>query len=206
VNVGILFGTQERNAAILPSVWIVIVFVFIFIFIFSFPSFAIDAETVSGTVVDPSGAVVSSATVIIRNSDTGAQQNSATDAEGVYRFPDLPAGPYEIEITAPGFKPYRQTGVKLAAPGAIKVDVQLELKSETTTVEVSVDKIQIDVSITQMGEAIAANQMSAVPLNGRSFTDLMAIQPGTKAIPGDSTTATSTPACSVRIAGKSGPT
>lgn len=180
VNVGVVFGTQERNAAILPSVWIVIVivFVFIFIFIFSFPSFAIDAGTVLGTVVDPSGAIVPSATVILRNSDTGAQQNSATDAEGVYRFSDLPAGPYEIEITAPGFKPYRQTGVKLAAPGAIKVDVQLELKSEATTVEVSADNMQIDVSSTQMGEAIAANQMSAVPLNGRSFTDLMAIQPG----------------------------
>ena len=175
VNAGIL-EQKERHPAVFPSLWIIIIIIFIF-FIFSSPSFALEAGTISGTVVDPSGAVVASATVMLRNSKTGTQQNSSSDAEGVYSFSNLPAGQYEIEIFASGFKPYRQSGVNLGS-AAIKVDVQLELKSEATTVEVSADTIQIDISTTQMGEAIAATKMSAVPLNGRSFTDLMAIQPG----------------------------
>jgi hypothetical protein len=63
-------------------------------------------------------------------------------------------------------------------PTALKVDIALELKAAATSVEVSAETVQIDLSTTQMGETIAATKMTSVPLNGRSFTDLMAIQPG----------------------------
>jgi Carboxypeptidase regulatory-like domain len=151
----------------------------VILLISSSSSLASDAGSVSGTVVDPSGAVVRAAIVILRNSDTRVRQSRATDADGLYTFPALPAGHYQIEIAAPGFKPYLQTGLELAASAALKVDVKLELKSDATTVEVSADSLRIDASTTQMGETIAANKMTSVPLNGRSLTDLLAIQPGT---------------------------
>ena len=163
---------KRRQLAIIVGLWVVL------LVISSSSSFASNAASVSGTVVDPSGAVVRAAIVIIRNSDTGVQQSSATDADGLYLFPTLPAGHYQIEITAPGFELYVQTRMELAAAAALKVDVELELKSDATMVEVSADSVQIDASTTQMGETIAANKMTSVPLNGRSFTDLLAIQPG----------------------------
>ena len=134
--------------------------------------------SISGTVVDPTGAVVAGATVTVQNSDAGQHQKGTTGDNGSFSFPALAPGHYQLRIDASGFKPYLQTGMDLGASAARKVDVALELKSEATTVEVSADSVQIDISTTQMGETIAANKMTSVPLNGRSFTDLMAIQPG----------------------------
>ena len=167
-----MFERERRRSAITVWGWFVLLLVSLP------PSFASDAGSVSGTVVDPSGAVVRAASVIIRNSDTGIEQGRATDADGFYTFPALSAGHYQIEVAAPGFEPYLQTGLELAASAALKVDVTLALKSEATTIEVSAGAVQIDTSTNQMGETIAANKMTSVPLNGRSFTDLMAIQPG----------------------------
>ena len=83
-----------------------------------------------------------------------------------------------MEISAPGFKTYLQTGLDLTAAAALKLNFELQLKSEATTVEVSAETLQVDASTTQMGETIATTKMTAVPLNGRSFTDLLALQPG----------------------------
>jgi len=169
---GGVFERKTRQLAIMAGLGVVL------LFILCSSSFASDAGSISGTLVDPSGAVVRAAIIVIRNLETGMQKSCATDEKGLYTFSALPAGHYQIEIAAPGFKPFVQTGVELAASAVLKVDVELELKSEATTVEVSADSVQIDVSTTQMGETIAADKMTSVPLNGRSFTDLMAIQPG----------------------------
>lgn len=128
--------------------------------------------------MDPSGAVVRAVVVILRNSDTGAKQSCATDDEGLYAFQAIAEGRYQIEITAPGFKPYLHSGLDLRATSALTVDVPLEMKPQTTTVEVAADAVLIDSSDTQVGETIAANKMASVPLDGRSFTNLMAVQPG----------------------------
>lgn len=167
-----MFERKTRRVAITAGLWAVLVL------ILSSSSFASEGGSISGTAIDPSGAVVREAIVVIRNLETGMQQSCATDVEGLYTFPALPAGHYQIEVAVPGFKPYRKTGGALAASTALKENVELELKSEATTVEVSADTIRLDLSTTQMGETITANKMTTVPLNGRSFTDLMAIQPG----------------------------
>ena len=167
-----VFAQKRRQLSVMAGLWAAL------LLISSSSSFASDAGSVSGTVVDPSGAVVRAAIVIIRNSDTSVQQRHTTDSDGLYTFPVLPAGHYQIEIAAPGFRPYLQTGLELARSAALKVDVTLELKSDATTVEVSADSVQIDTSTTQIGETISGKKMDGVPLNGRSFTDLLAIQPG----------------------------
>ncbi|MGB8013610.1 MAG: carboxypeptidase regulatory-like domain-containing protein [Terriglobales bacterium] len=168
---GVGVERKVRQLAIMAGLWVV------FLFILSSASVASDGGSISGTVADPSGAVVGGATVVVRNLETGIQQSCATDAEGLYRFSGVPAGRYQIEASASGFKPYQQTGLELAAL-PLRVDIGLELKAEATDVEVNAEAVQIDVSTTQMGETIAAGKMTSVPLNGRSFTDLMAIQPG----------------------------
>jgi len=134
--------------------------------------------SISGTAVDPSGAVVAGAPVTLKNSVAGQQQNGTTADDGSFCFPALAPGRYQLRIDAPGFKPYLETGLTVEGTGRVVVNARLALTSESTTVEVSADRLQIDLSSTQQGETIAATKMTSVPLNGRSFTDLVSIQPG----------------------------
>src|SRR5208282_770553 len=143
--------------------------------------------SLSGTVADPSGAVVAGATVALQKSGNQSSGNDehnsfvtgfVTGDDGSYSFPALAAGRYSIKVSSAGFKPYRQDGLEVSAGAAARFDVSLTLNSENTSVEVSAEVLQIDTSTTQMGEEIAGTKITSVPLNGRSFTDLLAIQPG----------------------------
>ena len=134
--------------------------------------------SISGTVVDPSGAVVAGVSVALQNLDAGQQRNGATGDDGSFSFPALAPGHYQLRIEAPGLKPYLQSGLTLDGIARLVVNARLALTSASTTVEVSADSLQIDLSSTQQGETIAATKMTSVPLNGRSFTDLVGIQPG----------------------------
>ena len=141
-------------------------------------SHAGDIGTISGSVLDPSGSAVPGATVLIDDSVSGLQRTTATDDDGFYSFYALPTGRYDVEIHAAGFKPYRQTGLELNADLTLRVDAKLQLNSESTIVEVSADALHVDLSSTQSGELIAGKQISSIPLNGRSFTNLLSIQAG----------------------------
>ena len=132
----------------------------------------------TGTVVDPSGAVVPGAAVTLQNSDNGDQQNSVTGNDGSYSFAALTPGHYQIRIQAPGFKPYLQSDIAVAGAAQLKVDAVLVLDSASTIVEVSAQGSEADLSSTQLGETIAAKKMTSVPLNGRAYTDLLALQAG----------------------------
>jgi len=132
----------------------------------------------AGTVVDPSGAVVPGATVTLQNSGNGYQQNGVTGDDGSYSFAALTPGNYQIRIQAPGFKPYLRSGIAVAEAAQLRVDAVLALDSASTIVEVSAEGSEADLSSTQLGETIAAKKMTSVPLNGRAYTDLLALQAG----------------------------
>ena len=134
--------------------------------------------SISGTVHDPSGAGVPKATVTATNAATAVQQTVTTDERGAYAFLSLPIGRYDIEISCAGFKPYWRKGVAIDANSALQVDAQLEIGARTDRVTVMEDQVQIDWATTQMGDVIGGAEMTSVPLNGRSFTDLLALQPG----------------------------
>lgn len=145
--------------------------------------FAVDAwagvgGSVSGTVRDLSGAVVTNATVTITNTSTEIRQTVATDAKGFYSFPSLPIGHYNLEIVSTNFGPYRRTEIAIDANSALTVDAVLEVGTRSDLVTVTENQVHVETTSTQMGEVITSTQMVAVPLNGRSFTDLLALQPG----------------------------
>jgi hypothetical protein len=110
--------------------------------------------------------------------DDGWRKTCVTGDDGLFSVLVPTAGHYQLRIAARGFKPYLRTGLTLNGTTQHTLNAQLALTSENTTVEVSVDRLQIDLSDTQQGETIAATKMTSVPLNGRSFTDLVGIQPG----------------------------
>ncbi len=142
---------------------------------------------VSGTVKDVSNAVVQDGTVKAANIDTGVLRQVKTNDRGFYSFPDLPIGRYNIMIEKAGFKSYERTGITLDANSALTVDAVLEIAQQEQSVTVSENTVQVETSSTQMGEVIGSAKMAAMPLNGRSYTDLLALQPGV--VPANSVTA-----------------
>jgi hypothetical protein len=133
---------------------------------------------ISGTVKDASGAVIPKVEVSAVNSGTGFAQTIATDEKGFYSFPSLPIGRYDLEFKAAGFGPYRRTGVSIDANTALIVDAILRVGEKSEAVTVTDSQVHVETSSTQMGEVISGSEMTGVPLNGRSFTDLLALQPG----------------------------
>jgi hypothetical protein len=134
--------------------------------------------SISGLVTDSTGAVIVGAEVVALNVDTGIRQAFKTDSAGFYSFATLPIGHYQIEVRQIGFKEFRKTGLVIDANSALKVDATLEVGTVTQEVSVSATAVQVETNSTQMGEVIGDSKIEMVPLNGRSYTDLLALQPG----------------------------
>jgi hypothetical protein len=134
--------------------------------------------SISGTVADPTGAVVAGATVTATNVDTGVATTLTTNAQGFYSFQSLPLGNYTISVQQRGFRGYAQTGLVLDVNSALVIDVQLQVGATTDKVEVSSTALHVDTESTQMGEVITGKEMTDVPLVTRSYTDLLSLQPG----------------------------
>ncbi len=134
--------------------------------------------SISGDVKDASGAAIPGAAVTATNTSTGVQQATTTDDRGSYSFLSLPVGHYDIEVTRAGFKPYRRADVVIDVNSTLVVDAALEIGEKTDTVTVNESAAHVETVNSQMGEIVTGAQMTAVPLNGRSFTDLLSLQPG----------------------------
>ncbi len=148
--------------------------------------------SISGTVTDQSGASVPGASVTLVNLDLTTSYKATTNAQGFYSFPNLPVGRYELTIEATGFKSQKKTGLVVDADAAVRVDASLAVGNKTETVTVTASaaqaEAQVDTVATHLGEVVQAAQITSLPLNGRSYTDLLAIQPGVSPV----TTLTST--------------
>ena len=139
---------------------------------------ASDGGSLLGNVTDPNGAAVPGAKVTATETATAAKQTITTDGRGFYSFQSLPVGRYDIDITSPGFKPVRRTGVVMNVDSKVVTDVSLMIGERTDAVTVSASATHVETVDTQLGQVITGKQMTAVPLNGRSFTDLLALQSG----------------------------
>ena len=141
------------------------------------PAWASRHSSISGTVVDSTGAAIPGATIVLKNLDSKQVDTSVSDASGSYYF-YVAAGRYEIQISSTGFKLFQHVPILINDGTDLRFDATLSVDSASTVVEVSAEAPAIDLSNTQVGESLSANKMSSVPLNGRSFTDLLATQPG----------------------------
>jgi Carboxypeptidase regulatory-like domain len=134
--------------------------------------------SISGTVKDVTGAVIAGAAVTATNAETGARQAVVTGADGVYTFSVLAVGRYTLDVVKADFQPYSRTGVVIDVNSALTENVVLQLGRRTDTVIVSDSSVHVESSSTQMGEVISGAKLASAPLNGRSYTDLLALQPG----------------------------
>jgi hypothetical protein len=133
---------------------------------------------ITGTVMDQSDAVIPGATVVALDTATGVKRTTQTDVQGTYSFPVLPVGQYEIDVTAVGFKPNRTSSLVINIGTALTVDIKLELGEQHETVVVTESAARVETSDTQLGQVIDSKQVTSIPLNGRSYTDLFAVQVG----------------------------
>jgi Carboxypeptidase regulatory-like domain/TonB dependent receptor len=134
--------------------------------------------SISGTVKDPSGSVIPRADVTVREVNTGLSYHTHTDDKGLYIFPVLPVGNYVLGIQAAGFRGYERRGVALDTNASLTLNATLVVGSVAQNVTVSDNTVHVETTSTQMGQVITARQMTAVPLDGRSYTDLLSLQPG----------------------------
>ena len=134
--------------------------------------------TFTGTVTDPSGAVIPGATVTVTNVGTSLTATVDTDSGGLYRAAEMPVGSYKIEVSASGFKTAVKTGLFLSAGTIQRVDFQLEVgaKTEVVTVEAVVSLVQTDDS--RLYETVGAGRVANLPLNGRNVYALIQLAPG----------------------------
>jgi len=133
---------------------------------------------ITGLVKDQTDAVIAGATVVATNTATGVKQTTKTDEQGTYSFPVLPVGQYQIEVTADGFKPYKTRGLTIDINTALTVDVTMHVSDQNETVTVTDGAARVETSDTQLGQVINSQQITSIPLNGRSYTDLFATQVG----------------------------
>ena len=152
--------------------------------------------SVSGTVLDPTGSVVLGAQISLTRVDTNTTQSVCSDSKGVFSFLELSVGTYNLTAEAAGFKPYHRVGIVIDADRMRLVDVSFEVGSRSDTVIVKQSAVSAETADTQMGEVVSGEMVKSVPLNGRSYTDLLSLQPGVAPV----TTVTGT---SIQAAGAS---
>ena len=134
--------------------------------------------SISGTIQDSSGKVVNNADVIVRESNTGLVYETHTDNSGHFTLPVLPIGRYEVDVTATGFQSYQRKGVVLDTSAALTLDASLVVGNVAQTISVNDNTLHVETESTQLGQVITGRQMSSVPLDGRSYTDLLSLQAG----------------------------
>ncbi len=134
--------------------------------------------SISGTVKDASQAVIRDAGVTASNVDTGLGYQVFTNDSGFYSFSDLPIGRYDVAVESAGFKTFRRTGITVHTNAKLTVDAVLVVGKRDEAITVNGASVHVETSDTQMGEVISGKKMASAPLNGRSYTDLLSLQPG----------------------------
>ena len=137
--------------------------------------------SILGTVRDASSAAMPNVTVTVANVETNLTHTATTDSSGDYRFLALPAGTYRVEATQPGFRKFSAADVVLSVNQERRVDIAMEVGSQEQKVEVSANAVQVETTSTQLGTVIEEKSIVNLPLNGRSYIDLLSIQAGVAA-------------------------
>src|SRR6266571_817459 len=139
---------------------------------------------ISGTVKDQSGAVLPGGEVTVTQTETGATRMVVSSETGSYVLPNLPVGPYKLEVSLPGFRTFVQTGIVLQVNSSPVVNAVLAVGQVAETVEVQANAAMVETRSTGIGQVIENARILELPLVGRQVYDLVtlsgaAVQTGT---------------------------
>ena len=144
--------------------------------------FAAVTGSISGTAHDSQGAVLPGVTVTLTNIQTGVVQKIVTDSVGFYNFPAVSVGQYSLVFDRAGFKSFQQTDIVINVDTAARIDAILGVGTTQEQVTVRSTQVEVNTVNSQIGEVISNREMTNMPLNGRAYTDLLALQPGVNPI------------------------
>ena len=134
--------------------------------------------SILGYVRDSSGGVLPNATLTVTQTSTGYTRTATTDGSGQYTILALPPGTYRLTASDAGFENGVVENINLNVNDALKFDFTLKIGNVSQTVSVDASAVQVDTTTTSMGTTITSSQILSMPLNGRSYLDLLALQPG----------------------------
>jgi hypothetical protein len=151
--------------------------------LFSAPVWAqVAGATLSGTVTDTSGAIIPQAHISIKNVATGITTTAAANSEGAYTAPNLLPGSYEMTTTAPGFTTEVRRGITLTVGAQQVLNFTLRVGQVTEKVQVTGEAPAVQLASSSISAVVGANSVVELPLNGRDWTQLAALQPGVNRI------------------------
>jgi hypothetical protein len=136
------------------------------------------SASVRGTVTDGQGAAIAGANVTLVNVDTADSRSEKSDRDGSYNFPSLPIGRYTLTVTMDGFKTFEEKDVLVHVNDSLTLDAQLSVGVRSETIEVAANTTQVELTNADLSGTIAGKQITELPLNGRSFAQLMTLVPG----------------------------
>jgi hypothetical protein len=138
-----------------------------------------DTGSIRGTVMDAQDRAVSGADVTVINTETGYTRSVKTDADGSYGFQSLPVGRYSLKVAGTqGFKSFEGKDIVLHVNDNLRFDAKLTIGATSETVEVTANPNQVELTNGELSGTIAGQQITELPLNGRSFAQLLTLVPG----------------------------
>jgi hypothetical protein len=148
----------------------------------------VTTAVLSGTAMDTTGAVVAGAKIQAKNDNTGISYSAVTNGQGRYSIPELPVGTYDVSALISGFQNVVQTGVVMTVGARPVLDFTLKVSHTEEVVQVHGQASNVDTETATVGQLFSSSQMKGLPLNGRNFTDLLALAPSVSMVPTGATT------------------
>jgi hypothetical protein len=137
-----------------------------------------DSGSIVGTITDPAGAVIPSVAVRVINTGTNITTNLVTDQNGDFTATALRIGTYRLEAEAPGFKKTVQENIELRVQDRLRIDLRLQVGEVTETVEVAAAQPLLQTQTSSVGQVMETKSIADLPLNGRSYLQLIVLAPG----------------------------
>jgi hypothetical protein len=144
---------------------------------------AVANAEIRGVITDVSGAVVPGAQVKATQTETGRLRSTVSGTDGSYVLPNLAVGPYKLEVTAPAFSNYVQSGILLQVGNNVQINVALQVGTISQEVSVAADAAMVETQDTSVSQVIDQRRIMALPLNGRQATDLIVLAGGAAVAP-----------------------
>jgi hypothetical protein len=138
----------------------------------------VSGATLTGTVTDPSGAVIPNAELSIQNVATGTARQLTTDSAGIYTAPNLPPGTYEVTVAAAGFQTAMRRGLTLTVGAQQLLNFSMKIGGNTQQVEVTTGTLGVELASSEISGVVTQKTVVELPLNGRDWTQLATLQPG----------------------------
>ena len=138
--------------------------------------------SIKGTVRDATGAVVSGASVVLRNTDTNLSRTTTSNDAGYYSVPDVLTGNYELKVSKQGFRTAVQSGISLGVNQTVVFDLALATGSTAESITVQASAVSLETATAELGVGVTRREVNDLPLNGRNFTKILNLTPGVSTV------------------------